>query len=89
MNSELDIGVRVVLKSFNEINATPSNTPSAENYWLLIGDQGTVVEKRSVGNFDARRVLVLFDKSVSDLGLECHNKVPNSLWILVNDLRQI
>lgn len=32
------------------------------------------------------RVLVQFPESITDMGLACHNDIPDSLWIFVSDL---
>lgn len=60
----------------------PAECSPDENYWVLIGETGTVVEPKNV----RARVLVKFDALVSDYGLHCHNVVPNSLYILESDL---
>ncbi|ALV07086.1 hypothetical protein [Roseateles depolymerans] len=84
-------GARVTLDSFNGLQQSPDDTSSAHNYWLLVGERGTVVDSPT-GPFagsGAPRVLVQFDKSVKSLGLECHNAVDNALWILVSDLSRL
>lgn len=79
----LPVNTRVILKSFNGTSSAPHGCHPEENYWALIGENGTVVEPRN----DKGRVLVCFDSSVLQLGLHCHNPVPNSLYILPSDLQ--
>lgn len=61
-----------------------------DNYWLLVGCRGTIVhndDASEVGRHqDGVRVLVKFDIEVAALGLACHNKVPNALWLFASDL---
>ena len=78
----LPIQSRVVLQSFNGIKSAPADCRPNENYWLLVGARGTVVESANATG----RVLVQFDISVSDLGLSCHNPIPNSLYVPESDL---
>ena len=71
----------------------PSGTRTDENYWRLIGETGEIVSREQSAAMaelpDSPRVLVRFDVSVNDMGLACHNKVPNSLWIPESDLLPI
>ena len=76
------VDARVIMKSFNGTRITPASCDPRENYWLLIGERGTVVEPQN----DKGRVLVRFDTSVVRKGLHCHNPTPNSLYILTSDL---
>lgn len=76
---------RVVLRSFNGALHPPAECRSSENYWLLLGATGTVVEPVN----SRGRVLVKFDVSVADLGLACHNPVPNALHIVESDLEHL
>jgi membrane protein implicated in regulation of membrane protease activity len=80
----LSLNCRVILLSFNGILSTPEHCEPSENYWELIGERGTVIEKVN----ERGRVLVKFDNTVSDLGLQCHNPIPNSLYILETDLKK-
>jgi hypothetical protein len=73
---------RVVLRSFNGTFSPPKDCSPDENYWALIGEIGTIIEVKNARN----RVLVKFDVSVVDRGLQCHNQIPNSLLILESDL---
>jgi len=87
----MNIGNRVQLVSFNGTKEPEPECDPSENYWKLIGSTGSVVQdpKESgiyAGFSKQKRVCVKFDCQVKDLGLHCHNRVPNSLWILVTDL---
>ena len=73
---------QVQLRSFNGALTTPDGRKSDENYWLLIGQFGTVVGPTN----ERGRVLVQFEASIASLGLVCHNELPNSLLIFESDL---
>jgi len=79
----LALNAKVVLKTFNGITASPEECRHGENYWLLIGNTGRVAEQKTQNG----RVLVVFDESISEKGLHCHNPVPNGLYILESDLK--
>lgn len=64
---------------------SPADVMSHENYWKLIGKSGQLLEKGDEDNFPGR-LLVRFDEDVASMGLECHNPIPNTLWILSTDL---
>lgn len=76
---------KVILISFNGLLSAPEHCEPKENYWVLIGESGTVIETIN----DRNRVLVRFDNSISDRGLYCHNSIANSLYILETDLKNI
>lgn len=75
-------GKRVVLKSFNGSLVAPQDVTPEENYWLLIGSKAVVSESNN-----SERVLIRFERELSSLGLANHNDSPNSLWILISDLK--
>lgn len=75
-------GKRVVLKSFNGCLVAPQDTTPEENYWQLIGSKAVV---EIANNTD--RVLLKFERNLSSLGLINHNEMPNTLWILISDLK--
>ncbi len=77
-------GKRVVLKSFKGSLIAPQNVKPEENYWQLIGSKAVV----EVAN-DTDRVLVKFERDLSILGLINHSEQPNSLWVLISDLKFI
>jgi len=68
--------------------AAPEYTRADENYWLLIGQSGVVEldDDSALGIPGGPRVLVKFDGDVRGFGLQCHNEVPNALWLLTSDL---
>lgn len=76
---------RVVLASFHGQLEAPVDGRPQENYWRLIGAHAGVLAPAD----ERGRVLVRFDVSVVDLGLACHNPVPNSLYVLTGDLRSL
>lgn len=78
----LALNTRVILRSFNGTAIPPESCHPGENYWMLIGGRGSIVEPLNQNG----RFLVKFDSSVADQGLHCHNPVPNSLYILATDL---
>jgi len=81
----LALNCRVILRTFNGTQITPADCRPDENYWALLGEHGTVVE-----TINARaRVLIKFDRTVSELGLHCHNAISNGLYILETDLEKI
>ena len=77
-------GKRVVLKSFNGSLAAPQDVKADENYWRLIGSKAVV----EVAN-ETDRVFVKFECDFSSLGLINHNEEPNTLWMLISDLKFI
>ena len=70
----------VVLMKFNDRETTPPGTENRENYWKLIGQTGLIVDSNK------ERHLVQFNCDLNSFGLENHNPVKNSLWILHSDL---
>ncbi len=76
---------KVYLKSFNGTLTAPKGTNPEENYWLLIGHHGEIVAPKNARG----RVLVKFDVPVKSLGLECHNEIENSLYLLEFDLEAV
>ena len=77
-------GKRVVLKSFKNSLIAPLNVKPEENYWHLIGCKA-VVEATN----DSDKVLVRFERDLSNLGLVGHAESSNSLWIFISDLKFI
>ena len=78
----LELGAKVKLKTFNNTSLAPEDCDQSENYWLLIGETGTIKKPEN----NRSRVLVQFDNSVESKGLHCHNEIVNSLLILTTDL---
>jgi len=83
--SVIDINRKVELVTFNGQLVSPDKCDPQENYWALIGKTGRVIEPQNA----RQRVLVEFDENLTKLGLTCHNPKPNSLLILVSDLKLI
>ena len=83
------IGESVELVTLQGHPLALSAIESGEDYWKLIGTTGRVFElgPEDEQAFFFGRALVQFDVDVGGMGLECHNSVPNSLWILKSDLR--
>ena len=75
-----EIMKNVVLIKFNGQETAPLGTENRENYWKLIGQTGLIVDTNS------QRHLVQFTCDLNSFGLENHNSVKNSLWILHADL---
>ena len=85
------LGDKVRLISFISVNNSPKGTHESENYWKLIGSEGTIVqdpkEKGLYAGFSKeKRLLIQFDLDVKSFNLRCHNTIKNSLWILETDL---
>jgi len=89
MRPGLNVGCKVELITFNGKPVAPRNSTRSENYWLLIGAQGTVVDDVPPRGIKENRVLILFDVALVELGLTSHNEIKNTLWIERNDLRVI
>src|SRR4051794_33916797 len=93
MKWNFEAGNRVKLKSFRGRKTSPSKVPPEENYWLLIQRSGQITQSPRQRSLFAtfskqKKVLVKFDDSLADLSLECHNEIPNALWILTTDLEK-
>lgn len=71
------------LNTFNGSLKPDDNCLPHENYWKLIGSFGHIIKESNARG----RVLVQFEKDVLSFGLECHNEIDNSLWILESDLK--
>lgn len=71
-----------MLKSFKGSLIAPHGVKPEENYWQLIGSKAVV----EVAN-KTDQVLLKFERDLSGLGLANHNEVPNTLWILISDLK--
>ena len=85
-------GDRAILKSFLGRTESPNETRDDEDYWKLIGSAGQILseEVKQNPNFPklGTQVLVRFEKDPVEMGLACHNDIPNSLWIFVSDLKR-
>jgi hypothetical protein len=90
----MKIGNSVKLISFNGTLESESNCLPSENYWKIIGCIGKIIqdpnEENEYASFsEAPRLLIKFKENIISFGLECHNNVENSLWILESDLTEI
>ncbi len=84
---------KVIVKSFNGEANGPDDVKPNENYWLLLGETGTVVSLNA-GQWLQKRhgedvYLIQFNTDLHEAGLEAHNEVPNSLWFRGSDLEAI
>ncbi|ASE51499.1 MULTISPECIES: hypothetical protein [Stenotrophomonas] len=83
-------GRKVLLATFLGSKHPPDDVRPSEDYWRLIGTNGTIVLEESQTSMARHqrglRVLVQFPESIRGMGLVCHNEVPDSLWIFVSDL---
>jgi hypothetical protein len=82
----MNLNDKVVLKSFLGKKSLDDHDNS-NNYWLLIGEKGKIIEVDN--DYFNGKVLVLFEKNLDELNLPNHNPIINSLWIPVNDLDKL
>jgi hypothetical protein len=90
----MKIGSKVKLISFNGAFKADDDCIPSENYWKLINFTGKIVQDPNKEGmyshtFGKPRLLVQFEEDVISLGLECHNNIENSLWLLETDLIEI
>jgi hypothetical protein len=78
-------GSKVIVTKFNGETVAPANCDPSENYWLLIGKTGKIAKKEK----NSSKVLVEFDVSIQNLGLNCHSEAENSLYFSESDLNVI
>lgn len=76
-------GKRVLLRTYEGCSVAPTDVKPEQNYWLLIGSKAVTLKRTD----DNQRVLLLFEKSFSDLGLQADESEENSLWILISDVK--
>lgn len=81
----MEVGTKVKIRSLNNTTKTPDDCDSSENYWLLIGEEGTIVKPIN----EHSRFLVKIDDANKLVGLHCHNEIENSLWLLASDLEAL
>ncbi len=74
---------KVRLKTFHGSLTSPNKVNMRENYWVLIGEKGIVID---FADFNIEKVLVLFEKNLDDFNLENHNPIKNTLYIDKLDL---
>ena len=80
----MSINQKVRLKSFLGKKSNKKKLDERENYWILIGQIGKIIESENE-NFK-EKVLVLFDTNLDELNLFNHNPIKNTLWIFKTDL---
>lgn len=74
----------IKLKSFNGLQKSKRKISDDENYWILIGEKGKIIDENNKDFQD--RVLVIFYRNLDELNLQNHNPIKNSLYILESDL---
>ena len=79
----IEKNTKVILKSFSERKSPKAETHPENNYWKLIGENGTVIDE--IKN-DSGRILILFDNDLDHFGVANHNPIKNSFWIKIEDL---
>jgi hypothetical protein len=84
-------GRKVRLMTFEGLGITPGACASEENYWKLIGSEGSVILDpfkccKDDRYSNERKLLIVFDVSFESLGLCSYQKNENSLWVPVTDL---
>jgi hypothetical protein len=87
-------GRKVRLMTFEGLITAPRGCAPEENYWKLIGSEGSVILDpfkccKDDRYSDERKLLVVFDVSFESLGLCSHQKNENSLWVPVTDLSEV
>ena len=87
-------GRKVRLMTFERLSTAPTGCLPEENYWKLIGCEGSLILDpfkccKDDRYSDERKVLVAFDISFESLGLCSHQKKDNSLWVPVTDLAEV
>jgi len=85
-------GNEVKIKSFLGKDKPDETIEDEYNYWKLIGEKGVIIDKRKKHPYYCDRgeqVLVKFEKSLSDIGVEAHNSINNSLWFFLDDVEEI
>ena len=89
MKTGIKKGDSVILQSFHGTIQHPEDVDPKENYWKLVGSTGIIMsdEKKTHPAFvdKGERVLVQF-ADIEKYQLECHNDIPNSIWIFISDL---
>lgn len=75
----------VRLKTFKRKLSPNGSVDKLDNYWLLIGSKGVIIDFDG----DSEKALILFDDIPDNLGLANHNPIKNSLWINISDLEML
>jgi len=88
----MEIGNKVVVKSFWGKQAPDEDVDDKYNFWKLIGETGVIINKRNNHPYyenKGEQVLIKFDKNFQKSGLEMHNDAENSLWFFAKDVEKI
>ena len=82
-------GKRVHLNSYMGLRCAPAATPVELDYWQLLNTKGSLVDGVVHEYKSNSSVLVVFDQSLTDLGLVTSvlGTTENSLWIALSDLK--
>lgn len=86
----MNINDNVELVTFQGSKQPSESIESEYNYWKLINCLGVVKEIRSKHPYypdKGEQALVQFKNSLIEFGLSAHNKIPNSIWIFITDLK--
>ncbi|MEJ2755023.1 MAG: hypothetical protein P8104_04105 [Gammaproteobacteria bacterium] len=93
MTQAFKFGTRVKLISFHGEVKSSEPVETAENFWVLVGQEGEVVSEQlkvhPAFQDKGKRAIIKFDQSLSGFGLANHNDEANSLWIFISDLEII
>lgn len=76
---------KIIVKSYKNEIIAPADCDPSENYWLLIGKTGRIINKE----INNAIVLVELDEPISNLGLKCNCDKSNSIYINECDLNLI
>ena len=67
------INTNVRIKSFLGLNKSNEEISDDENYWILIGEKGKIIEENN--EIFPERFLILFEKNLDKLNLQNHNPI--------------
>lgn len=76
---------KIILKSYKNETIAPEGCDPSENYWLLIGKTGKILNKENNNPI----VLIELDEPIAGLGLKCNGETSNSIYINEYDLNLI
>jgi hypothetical protein len=87
-------GRKVKLITYKGSITAPGDCAPEENYWKLIGSEGSIILDpfkccKDDRYSDERKLLVVFDVTFEFFGLCAHQKNENSLWVPVTDLSEV
>lgn len=76
---------KIILKSYKNDTIAPAGCDPSENYWLLIGKTGKIINKEKNNPI----VLIELDEPILELGLKCNGETSNSIYVNEYDLNLI